>query len=77
MGEIKNPLSVLKKALNEYVVVKLKSGMELRGYMVDCDDYMNIILKDAVEYEGDQAKANYGNIFIRGNNILYVKFPER
>jgi small nuclear ribonucleoprotein (snRNP)-like protein len=33
---------------------------------------MNILLEGAVERVNDRLNANYGNILLRGNNILYV-----
>jgi small nuclear ribonucleoprotein len=68
----KRPLNVLLKALNTNVVVKLKSNVEYRGKMVRCDNYMNIILEGATESYESNLIANYGNVFIRGNNVLYI-----
>lgn len=68
----KRPLNVLMRNINNYVQIRLKNDIEYRGRMVQCDNYMNIILDGAAEYHGDEPVANYGNIFIRGNNILYI-----
>lgn len=68
----KRPLNVLLHSLNGTVVVKLKNNIEYRGKMVRCDNYMNIILEEATEALDNSVIANYGNIFIRGNNILYI-----
>jgi len=40
--------------------------------MVRCDGYMNIILDGASEHMDDKILANYGNVLVRGNNILYI-----
>ena len=61
------------KNLNNDVVVKLKNGVEYRGRMVRCDSYMNIILGGASEFYESNCLANYGDVFIRGNNILYIQ----
>ena len=61
------------KNLNSNVIVKLKNDIEYRGRMVKCDSYMNIILDGASEFYESNCIANYGNVFIRGNNILYIK----
>jgi len=58
--------------LNGTVVVKLKNNIEYRGRMIRCDNYMNIILEEATEGLESNLIANYGNVFIRGNNILYI-----
>lgn len=61
------------KSLNSNVIVKLKNDIEYRGRMVKCDTYMNIILDGASEFYESNCIANYGNVFIRGNNILYIR----
>ena len=60
------------KNLNKDISVKLKNGVEYRGRMVKCDSYMNIILEGASEFYESNCIAKYGDIFIRGNNILYI-----
>ena len=66
----KRPLSVLQKATNRNVAVKLKNEIEYRGKMSNVDPYMNVILVDAEESENGAKKANYGKVVIRGNNVL-------
>lgn len=68
----KRPLNLLTRSLNNYIIVKLKSNLEYRGRLMQCDNYMNLILNDATEYTSGQRVAEYGNIFIRGNNIIFV-----
>lgn len=72
MESPKRPLNVLMHSLNGNVVVKLKNNDEYRGKMVRCDNYMNIILEEATETHDSNLVANYGNIFVRGNNVLYI-----
>ncbi len=74
MEPSKKPLNVLVKQLNSYVAVVLKNGVEYRGTMVKCDGHMNLILNGATEYINGEMVANYGTIFVRGNNILYIMF---
>jgi len=40
--------------------------------MTRCDGYKNILLSNAKEYSNSDIVANYGDVFIRGNNILYI-----
>ena len=68
----RRPLNILTKNLNSTVVVKLKNNLEYKGHMAKCDNYMNIILEGASESYGACMIANYGTVFIRGNNILYI-----
>ncbi|MEM2341978.1 MAG: LSM domain-containing protein [Candidatus Bathyarchaeia archaeon] len=72
MEPSKKPLNVLIKQMNSYIRVTLKNNIEYRGTMVHCDNYMNIILDNASEYNGNQLVANYGKVLVRGNNILYI-----
>jgi len=47
--------------------------------MIHCDNYMNIILDSAEEYNDDKLIANYGKVLVRGSNILYITlaFPQK
>jgi len=40
--------------------------------MTRADGYMNVMLKSAKEYNDGALVANYGDVFIRGNNVLYI-----
>ncbi|OBA19539.1 small nuclear ribonucleo protein SmF, partial [Metschnikowia bicuspidata var. bicuspidata NRRL YB-4993] len=83
-----NPKPFLKTLLNKPVVIRLKwNKLEYRGTLVAIDNYMNLQLEDASEVvkqdatepsetgeppagdEGDKI----GDIFIRCNNVLFVR----
>jgi small nuclear ribonucleoprotein (snRNP)-like protein len=72
MEPSKKPLNVLTRGMNGYIAIVLKNGVEYRGTMVHCDSYMNIILNGASEYNNGQLLAHYGEVLVRGNNILYI-----
>lgn len=72
MEPSKKPLNVLIKQLNAHIGVVLKNGCEYKGKMVKCDGHMNILLEGATECREDQLITNYGNVLLRGNNILYI-----
>ena len=76
-SQTKRPLSVLQKATNKQVSVRLKNEIEYKGKMSNVDPYMNVILVDAEETENGAKVANYGKVVIRGNNVLYVKIEDR
>ncbi len=76
-SQTKRPLSVLQKATNKQVAVRLKNEIEYRGRMSNVDPYMNVILVDAEESENGAKVANYGKVVIRGNNVLYVRIEDR
>lgn len=72
----KRPLGTLQKAVNKHVAIRLKSDLEYRGRMSNCDPYMNVILLDAEEYNGGNLSANYGTVVIRGNNVLFIRIED-
>jgi len=72
MEPSKKPLNVLTRQMNAHISIMLKNDLEYRGMMIHCDNYMNIILDGAAEYHDGQLLANYGQVLVRGNNILFV-----
>ncbi len=69
----KRPLTTLQRAINRKVSVRLKNETEYKGKMSNVDSYMNLILVDAEEFNGQTHLANYGKVVIRGNNVLFIK----
>jgi len=72
MEPSKKPLNVLIKQLHGNIEVVLKNGSGYKGKMIKCDGHMNILLEGATEFKDDQMLANYGNVLLRGNNVLYI-----
>ena len=69
----KNPLTILQNAQNSKILLRLKDGTEYRGFLKEIDAYMNMILEDATEIMDGSPVAKYNEIFIRGNNLLFIK----
>ena len=69
----KSPLIILQNAQNSKILLRLKDGTEYRGLLKEIDAYMNMILEDATEILDSSPVAKYNEIFIRGNNLLFVK----
>lgn len=69
----RNPLKTLQRAVNNKILVRLKDGHEYTGRLIETDAYMNLVLSEAEELEDGVAVARFGEVFIRGNNILYIK----
>ena len=67
------PIKTLRKAIDGIVLIKLKDGKEYRGRLKEIDVYMNLVLEGAEELEDGKPTAKYGEVLIRGNNILYIK----
>ncbi|MGC8661901.1 MAG: LSM domain-containing protein [Nitrososphaeria archaeon] len=70
----KKPMYELQKYLEKAVKVKLKNMITYKGLLVKIDMYMNTYLQNAEEFdESGKVMASYGDVIIRGNNILYVE----
>ena len=69
----RDPLKTLQQSVNNKVLVRLKSGHEYVGRLIETDAYMNLVLSEAEELEDSESVARFGEIFIRGNNILFIK----
>merc|ERR1711931_62684 len=71
-----NPKPFLNGLTGKPVMVKLKWGMEYKGYLVSVDGYMNLQLANSEEYIDGTFTGNLGEILIRCNNVLYVRAVE-
>ncbi|KAK2196892.1 bifunctional LSM domain superfamily/LSM domain [Babesia duncani] len=67
-----SPSAYIATISRKRVLVKLYDGSELRGILATIDDRMNIALEDAQEYLESALIKTYGDVFIRGNNVLYI-----
>ena len=81
MSAEKMPIKALEQHLNDVVSIKLKDQRLFRGSLTRCDIYMNLTLGDAEEIDyspegAEQIKAKYGEILLRGNNILWIRIPD-
>jgi len=72
----KLPIKALEQQLNDIISIKLKDQRIFRGRLTRCDIYMNLTLADAEELEKEETRAKYGQVLIRGNNILWIQIPE-
>lgn len=66
------PLTLVYRQIGETITVYLKSGEKYTGNLAKVDNYMNLLIEDAVEESGNKT-TRYGRILIRGNNILLIK----
>ena len=72
-----NPKPFLNGLLGKAIICKLKWGQEYKGYLISIDGYMNIQMGKTKEYLDDIFTNKLGDVFIKGNNILYVRGLER
>jgi small nuclear ribonucleoprotein F len=60
-----NPKPFLNELAGKMVIVKLKWGMEYRGFLVSIDAYMNLQLASTEEFVDDKFSGNLGQVLIR------------
>jgi len=70
---IVNPKPFLKDLTGKSVIVKLKWGMEYKGYLVSVDNYMNVQLAGTEEYVDGNFTGSIGEVLIRCNNVLHIR----
>ena len=71
------PLSVLQTAKNQPMLVELKNGDTYNGHLVNCDNFMNINLRDVIKTSRDGDEFfSLKSCYIRGNQIKYLRIPE-
>lgn len=68
-----NPKPFLQLLTGKSVLVRLKWGIEYKGYLVSTDGYMNLQLANTQEIQDGKSVGNLGEVFIRCNNVLWIK----
>nr|CAB3266449.1 small nuclear ribonucleoprotein F [Phallusia mammillata] len=69
-----NPKPFLNALTGKPVLVKLKWGMEYKGYLVSVDGYMNMQLANTEEYIEGALSGHLGEVLIRSQNVIsFVK----
>ncbi|KAK6457965.1 uncharacterized protein RJT20DRAFT_27922 [Scheffersomyces xylosifermentans] len=72
-----NPKPFLKTLINKLVIVRLKwNKTEYKGTLISIDNYMNFQLDNTYEViheEGKNKEELIGEIFIRCNNVLFIR----
>ncbi|THU75699.1 Sm-like ribonucleo protein, partial [Dendrothele bispora CBS 962.96] len=71
------PLSLLNAAQNKPMLVELKNGETFNGHLVNCDNFMNITLREVYQTnpEGDRFW-KLKECYIRGSTIKYLRIPD-
>lgn len=66
------PLGLLTAAQGHPMLVELKNGETLNGHLVNCDNWMNLTLKEVVQTspEGDRF-FRLPEVYVRGNNVRH------
>ena len=71
------PLSLLKTACGNLMLVELKNGETYNGNLVSCDTWMNVHLKEVIctSKDGDRFW-RMAECYVRGNTIKYICVPD-
>ena len=69
-----NPKPFLNGLTGKSVMVKLKWGHEYKGFLVSSDGYMNLQLANTEEYIDGSCTGNLGEVLVRCNNVLYIRY---
>ncbi|KAI0316714.1 hypothetical protein OF83DRAFT_1059893, partial [Amylostereum chailletii] len=67
-----NPKPFMQELTGKPVYVKLKWGLEYKGFLVSTDGYMNLQLANTEEFQNGESTGTLGEVFIRCNNVLYI-----
>lgn len=68
-----NPKPFLQMQTGKQVQVRLKWGMEYKGFLVSTDNYMNLQLANTEEFVDGKSNGMLGEVFIRCNNVLWLR----
>ncbi|KAJ9122461.1 hypothetical protein QFC22_001887 [Naganishia vaughanmartiniae] len=60
-----NPKPYLQSLTGKPVWVRLKWGLEYKGYLVSTDGYMNLQLANTEEWQDGHSNGALGEVFIR------------
>ncbi|EGC35943.1 hypothetical protein DICPUDRAFT_47407 [Dictyostelium purpureum] len=71
------PLSLLRTGQGHQIMVELKNGETYNGYLINCDNWMNINLRNVIRTSKDSDKFwKIQSCYIRGNTIKYISVPD-
>lgn len=66
------PLSVLNNSLKNRVIVELRYNRKYCGILDGFDPHLNLVLKNAEEYEENEMTHKYNTAIVRGDNVIYI-----
>ncbi|TRM68349.1 small nuclear ribonucleo protein SmF [Schizophyllum amplum] len=66
-----NPKPFLQELTGKPVFVRLKWGLEYKGFLVSTDGYMNLQLANTEEFQDGQSNGALGEVFIRSVDHLH------
>ncbi|CAG8439433.1 6789_t:CDS:2 [Acaulospora morrowiae] len=71
------PLSLLNTAQGHPMLVELKNGETFNGHLVNCDNWMNLTLREVIQTSPEGNRFwRLPECYIRGNTIKYLRVPD-
>lgn len=67
---------VIQALMGLELLVELRNDLSIRGFLDDCDNAMNVIIKDAMIEDVEGCQKHMPLIFVRGSNIRFVHIPD-
>ncbi|KAF7800011.1 hypothetical protein EIP86_011254 [Pleurotus ostreatoroseus] len=67
-----NPKPFLQELTGKPVFVRLKWGLEYKGFLVSTDGYMNLQLANTEEFQDGKSNGALGEVFIRAHSFVQL-----
>ncbi|XP_059069464.1 uncharacterized protein LOC131067514 isoform X5 [Cryptomeria japonica] len=65
----------IQALVGTHILVELRNDTCVRGLLDDCDDAINVIIKDSLVEDVQGVEKKLPLIFIRGSHIRFVHIP--
>ena len=69
-------LEALAASEQKLILVRMRSGAEVRGRLVTFDEYMNLALEDAEEIIEGKEPRKIGSTHVKGDNLSFIVLCE-
>ncbi|KAL7423747.1 hypothetical protein Q5752_001329 [Cryptotrichosporon argae] len=71
------PQALLSAAQGKAMLVELKNGVTFNGHLVECDNFMNVTLREVYQTSADGERFwKMKEMYIRGNVIKYFRIAD-
>jgi U6 snRNA-associated Sm-like protein LSm4 len=68
---------LLTAAKNQPIMVELKNGETLNGQLINCDQWMNLTLRDVIQSSANAEEfMTIPECYVRGLHIKYLRMPD-